>query len=291
MNFSGMPEGGPLVIPGPYRFEGSVFYSFFARTSASQNLHLFLPQGVKLWNPLFPTGMILVIVAQYERVWADVLPKEIQSYNEAMILIPCFHLKSGPAFFCPFMYVDEMMPIAAGREIYGFPKKPAIIDIEDTLSGGKISVIFKEHKLFDINWRNEEDRALPEVVENLLNVTPGVNLVKDTFKKGAKFIEKHLPQSLPFLKIPIINWRRIPEVSSTLKKQLWSVNEITSVRFRIDRINRLQMLDIESNAVQLGGTQFDPLEKFTPLKTYSAIKSKIDFTLPPGKVLQRYSRK
>ena len=51
------------------------------------------------------------------------------------------------------------------------------------------------------------------------------------------------------------------------------------------------MLEVESDSVEIKGTPTDPLDKFTPLKTLMGFKMVMDFTMPPGKVLQRYAKK
>lgn len=58
-------------------------------------------------------------------------------YTESGVVIPCSY-KDEPCNFVAQMYLDDDPPIAAGREIWGFPKKyahPKLEVFEDTLTG------------------------------------------------------------------------------------------------------------------------------------------------------------
>ena len=58
-------------------------------------------------------------------------------YTETGVVIPC-SFEGKPASFVSQMYLDDEAPIAAGREIWGFPKKfanPKLEVISDTLTG------------------------------------------------------------------------------------------------------------------------------------------------------------
>ena len=58
-------------------------------------------------------------------------------YTESGIVIPCVY-QGQPINFTAQMYLDDDPPIAAGREIWGFPKKwahPKMETVEDTLTG------------------------------------------------------------------------------------------------------------------------------------------------------------
>jgi len=291
MNYSGMPEGGPLVIPGPFHFEAANITLFFCRTQAAKNLQLFMPPGVSLWNPLFPKGMIIVALADYPKVWAEAMPTDFYTYKEICLFIPCLHLKSGPALFCPFIYLNDATAMCVGREIYGFPKKAARLDIDEGGRGGAASLTSSGAEIITLKWENEEERELPDIVENIINLMPGIDFFKNQIKKAVGLVEEQLPQAMLFLKAPILNWKRIYGVNSTLKKPVWAVNEVTSVRLQVSRIKQLRLLEVTREAVQFHGSPHDPLEKFTPLKTFTATRAVMDFTLPPGKVLSQLSKR
>jgi len=291
MNYSGMPEGGPLVIPGPFHFEAAHLSIFFCRTESEKNIQLFIPPGVSLWNPLLPKGMIILVLADYPKVWAEAMPTDFYTYKELFLFIPCLHLKAGPALYCPFNYLDYSTAICTGREIYGFPKKAAGIDIEEKGKGGSARLISNKTELMTIKWEGEEERELPDIVDNIINLMPGIGFVKKRIKQGVTFLEQRLPKAILLLNAPVLNWKRIPAVSSTPNKPVWAVNEITAVRFQVNRIKPMRSLEVIREAVQFSGSPRDPLEKFTPLKTLTGLRAVVDFTLPPGKVLSQLSKK
>ena len=62
------------------------------------------------------------------------------SYTESGIVIPC-QLGGEEMNFVSQMYLDDDPPIAAGREIWGFPKKyahPKLEIVKDTLRHARI---------------------------------------------------------------------------------------------------------------------------------------------------------
>jgi len=284
----GMPLGGPLVIPGPYYFENLNMFTFFCRTAKPENLKIFLPPGLRLWNPLFPKGIFLVTLVDYPQAWAEARPNDIITYQEACIFIPVFHLKSGPALYCAFIYLDTVPGIAAGREVYGFPKKPAEFKIKESKTGGTGSVTEEKTTIIQASWKTGPDLSLPEVMSELVkNVSSPFGFVTNTLKEWVGLFYKYLPRTLLRPRVPVINWKKIPAVNATVRKPAWSVNELTISRFRIDNIYRHQKLIVRKDAVKFKGFAQAPLDRFNPIQTLFALKSNLDFTLPPGKVLKK----
>ncbi len=291
MTIQGMPEGGPLIYPGPYRFEKLDMYNFFCQTQTETNFSRFIPKGIRLWNPLFPKGMIQVVICHYPKAYADATPDITFSYQEAVIFVPCFHIKKGPVVYCPFIYLNNVLAMAVGREIYGFPKKLTDVTIEK-LGNSRTASVTSENKeeLLNVKWKNrEQEGSVKEVVKNMVQIAPKSNLIKGIMKTGMKLID--IEKRLQSASVSVLNWRRIPDVSATIEKPKWSVNELAAACFTIDNIYSMNLLDVEEHAVALKGGLHDPLHKFGPLKTVLAFKLNMDFTLMPGKVIQKYSKK
>jgi len=56
------------------------------------------------------------------------------AYSEATFFVPVWGMRAGVPFLAmhvPFIYPNEALALAAGREIYGFPKKPASVHVPD----------------------------------------------------------------------------------------------------------------------------------------------------------------
>jgi acetoacetate decarboxylase len=62
-------------------------------------------------------------------VFADYPDSTIGPYREAVVLVGVMR-NGNPALYCPLIYVTSDTALCAGREIWGFPKKLAVIDIK-----------------------------------------------------------------------------------------------------------------------------------------------------------------
>ncbi len=123
---SSMPISSPSYPRGPYRFLNRE-YLIIAYESDPQAILDAVPE------PLKPDGSNTVL---YEFI---AMPDSsgFGSYTESGVVIPCT-LDGQPVNFTAQMYLDDEPPIAAGREIWGFPKKhgePSLQIIHDTLTG------------------------------------------------------------------------------------------------------------------------------------------------------------
>jgi acetoacetate decarboxylase len=121
-----MPAASPSYPLGPYRFIDRE-YLIITYESDPDSIRAALPE------PLEPDGSGIVL---YEFIR---MPDSagFGSYTESGLVIPAL-LGSEHVNFTAQMYLDDEPPIAAGREIWGFPKKhasPQLRIIHDTLTG------------------------------------------------------------------------------------------------------------------------------------------------------------
>jgi acetoacetate decarboxylase len=121
-----MPLAGPSYPAGPYRFVDRE-YMVITYESDPETIRRQLPE------PLEPIESPLVC---YE--WIKMPDSSgFGSYTESGTVIPC-RFQGEDVNFVSQMYLDDDPPIAAGREIWGFPKKyahPKMELIKDTLTG------------------------------------------------------------------------------------------------------------------------------------------------------------
>jgi acetoacetate decarboxylase len=121
-----MPAAGPSYPAGPYRFVDREFLVITYETD---------PELIRdhLPEPLEPVERPLV---HYE--WIKMPDSSgFGSYTESGMVIPA-RLRGEEVNFVAQMYLDDDPPIAAGREIWGFPKKyahPKLEIVKDTLTG------------------------------------------------------------------------------------------------------------------------------------------------------------
>jgi len=126
LNLASMPAAGPSYPKGPYRFINREFLIISYETDA-EAIRNAVPE------PLEPNKDNLV---SFE--WINMPDSSgFGAYTESGCVIPCTY-KDEPVNFIVHMYLDDEAPIAAGREIWGFPKKnadPKLNVIKDTLTG------------------------------------------------------------------------------------------------------------------------------------------------------------
>jgi acetoacetate decarboxylase len=113
LDLPSMPLAGPSYPKGPYRFIDREYMVISYETD---------PEVVRaqLPEPLEPVASPIV---HYE--WIRMPDSSgFGSYTETGSVIPC-RLRGEEMNFISQMYLDDYPPIAAGREIWGFPKKYA----------------------------------------------------------------------------------------------------------------------------------------------------------------------
>lgn len=120
-----MPLTNPSYPRGPYRFINREFFTITYETSM-EALKEVVPEPLEVTDPIVKFEFIR-------------MPDStgFGDYTEAGQIIPVsFNGKRGS--YSHAMYLDDESPIAAGREIWGFPKKlacPSLKVISDTLVG------------------------------------------------------------------------------------------------------------------------------------------------------------
>lgn len=115
-----MPRFGPLYSAPPFVYEGNRTVNVVLRTRPD------VLQGL-VPKPMTPNaeGLLFIYVADF-RVTKP-LPF---GYKEAGVGVPVT-LTNHPGNYGVVLYLDHTTAIVAGREIYGFPKKPAEITFDE----------------------------------------------------------------------------------------------------------------------------------------------------------------
>ena len=115
-----MPMAGPSYPAGPYRFINREFLVITYETDP-----VLIRAGLP--EPLEPIDQPIV---KYE--WIKMPDSSgFGSYTESGLVIPA-RLDGEEVNFVSQMYLDDDPPIAAGREIWGWPKKAARMDTDVT---------------------------------------------------------------------------------------------------------------------------------------------------------------
>lgn len=114
-----MPSVSTLYIPPPYSYKDNLGINILFKT-APETLHEFVPP------PLLPNpdNLVFLYVGDFN-VDSPVKFK----YKEAGIGVPVLYQGHAGNYFV-FLYLDHAGAIVAGREIWGFPKKDALIKFD-----------------------------------------------------------------------------------------------------------------------------------------------------------------
>ena len=130
--FAGMPRSAQLVLPPPYRFPRSTGSFFLLDANPVR-----LAEAISPELRLFPGfgGRVLFAALRHEDVHAQCDPTGAHyGYNE--VLLAAFVRENGVSpigrmgLYPLCLYVDDDTAMAAGREVYGFPKKMARIELD-----------------------------------------------------------------------------------------------------------------------------------------------------------------
>lgn len=165
LNLSSMPALGPSYPKGPYRFINREFL-VITYESDPAIIREIVPE------PLEPNKDNLVAFE-----WINMPDSSgFGAYSESGCVIPCTY-KGEACNFIVAMYLNDEAPIAAGREIWGFPKKnaePKLDVIKDTLTG-TLRYADQLVALGTMAYKNESHVSEPEKTAAMLGKTQ-VNL-------------------------------------------------------------------------------------------------------------------
>ena len=129
--FAGVPRSAPPVLPPPYCFPRSTASLFFLNANP-ERLAEAIPPDLKLLPGL--RGRMLFAALRHEDVHAQCDPSGARySYNEVLLAAFVRERSLNPigrvGLYPICLYVDDDTAMVAGREVYGFPKKMAGIEL------------------------------------------------------------------------------------------------------------------------------------------------------------------
>jgi acetoacetate decarboxylase len=159
------PFGAPLVPRFPLRMRDTEILTVVYRTDAEAADRL-LPAPLELLGDL-------VLVHLYRMHDAEVFGR----YGESAVHLPARHPASGTeGAYSPFLFVESDGAIAAGREIYGQPKKHGVIELrlKDGTLVGRLSR--DGAPVLTVTTAYRETRGAPEDLERHASFRTNINL-------------------------------------------------------------------------------------------------------------------
>jgi acetoacetate decarboxylase len=231
LSYKNLPYGSP-----PYFYEGS------------KNIMISIKTEPKIIRELVPEPLKIDTDSTLNIVIAVHNMKGYSTYKEACFTIAVSY-NGNKGWYIPVLFLDKIMPILAGREIYGFSKVGAEISFEE--KGGK----------FHANI----ERA-------------GTNIMDLTLSAGKPVIP--IP-GLP-AREGYFNYKIIPSVKEGAPPD---ADQLTYTKFDNFKMTELR---IGKADIKFNSTDSFPLKKIPVTDIASAIYFECDFTLNYGEVVYDY---
>ena len=243
-----MPLGGPMYEAPPYPFRN--VQDLMIRYEADSNavMELLPPHLEPADDPVICTS------------WARWVPfSAFGAYHEAFVMVDVM-LDGTRYMYQPAILVDNDIPLGAGREIWGYAKKIAVI----------------EH-----NWGGD---VMPYMEQLLLTVERprGQRLMTASMVCDRKASPDELAES------PVLSYRHIPSAETAARP---SVSELV----RLDVTGALRKsadgspeLYAGRAALTLASTAADSWHQLAPLRILGGFFAVVDFDLDFGRVVHDY---
>ena len=230
-----MPTMAPLYGPPPYEYRDgwTMLIRFKTTPEALRDL---VP------NPLVPNPQNIMVFVN-SRFFASGLGQ----YNETVLSAPVgFEGKQGS--YCVYLLLDHDSPIAAGREIWGFPKKLGQIKME------------------------EKDGVLISTVERA-----GITLIRAAMELS----QEVKPEAVP-LPVPSFNLKLIPSVKKDAPPDVMQLTSTTLENIKVHRVYTGKA------TLEFGTSPADPFHKIPIKEVMGGMYVNRDFTLTYGEVIHDY---
>lgn len=232
-----MPSTAPLYAEGPYEYR-DCWWMFIMFRTTPEVLRELVPEPLKP-NP--KNIMTISLGAPHAAGFG--------SYHEVLIAVPA-SFKDISGRYVPYMYLDSDIPIACGREIWGWPKKEA-----------RISVF-------------EKDGMVRSVVER-----GGIEIIKASVVLGDLVKE---PQQLAPPEPRYFNLKIIPSVKQGVPPDVQQLTTTTLENYKVKRAYK-------GNAtLEFGLSPADPLHRIKVEEILAGYYLFMDCDLTYGDVLYDY---
>ena len=244
-----LPVTGPLYPDPPYYYRGAKVVLGVYEGSA-ERIARHLPPGVTL---LEDPPVCIAWVCNYPFT-------TFGTYNEAILLVRV-KLDGEGYSYCPFIYVDAEAPMAAGREVWGWPKKFANLRFD--FGGGGMG--YREQFLYTVE-RPAGKRILT------VNMSP---------ERPATVEELGGLPMLTLRKIPNSEAGKLPSVCELVR---------TDVKMAVHRAadGSPDLWAGRASVTMDSPSEMDPLHDFAPTRMIGGFYGTFDWTLPLGNVVKDY---
>ncbi|MFX1523923.1 MAG: acetoacetate decarboxylase family protein [Promethearchaeota archaeon] len=235
-----MPRQCGLYPPPPIIYKNARALALMFQCKPQLKKSCLPPELIPIEN-----GLDTIIILEYPET-------SIGPYNEAALVLSCTY-QNRPGNFVYSIYVDDDVALAAGREIWGIPKKIAEINLSKIKKNEIHGTVIRKGKIiFNIS---------AEVMDN----EPGLN-PRDMFEN-----------------LPFYNLKLIPDIANNSKPTL---RQLTETFLKIDEIHT--QIGALTKYITSQQSQYDVSHKIleNAVKDLGGFYAEYDCTLPNGKVLE-----
>lgn len=237
-----MPVTAPAVQSPPFYYRNMEMIIVEYHTDEEETLRL-LPEGLELVEPATAS----IVIAKYRF-------STFGPYNEAILGVAC-KWQGQPMTYLPSLFVTQEAPLIAGREIWGYAKKLAHVDV------------VQEHEEFmGIIERPKGNRLATAVMRSIRNVPA------DSFN---------------FL--PILSLKVIP---SAEESEGPAIAQLVSCNFRVTPVvgtdGIAEVWSGPGSLVYNSPTEADPWHRLAVKEIVSCCYGWFNAHLPHGKILKTY---
>ncbi len=168
-------------------------------------------------------------------------------YNEMILVVPSF-FKGVKGNYVAYIYLDKDAPIAAGREIYGWPKKEARIALAET------------------------DAVITGTLER-----GGIKLIRASMELAQLGKPEDYQISEPWF-----NLKLIPSIKKDAPPDVMQLTSTTEENLKVKQAYTGRA------TLEFGTSPVDPLHKIAITEVLGGVYMKIDFTLTYGEIIYNY---
>jgi acetoacetate decarboxylase len=243
------PVTAPLYPDPPYQYRGAkVILGVYEADAARLQPHL--PPGV---TPLEDPVRCIAWVCHYPFT-------TFGTYNETILLVRT-QFEGESYNYCPFIYVDAEAPMAAGREIWGWPKKFADLSFDFGGAGPG----FREQLMFTTERPTGK---------RLMTVTMSPERPARLEEIGG---------------LPMLTMRHIPASEAGNPPSVCElVATAVSMTCHTSADGSLDLWAGRASVTMDSRSEMDPLDDFAPTRMLGGFYGTFDWTLPQGRVVKDY---
>jgi uncharacterized protein with NAD-binding domain and iron-sulfur cluster len=292
-----VPESYPLVQDPPFSLKGSrtlllALPANRARLEAlcHRTFHWAAPDVVV--EPLGQT--VLLVLTDVKEARAKDPLHGFFTYREATFFVPVHGTRNGAPFAAlhvPFIYPSEGLAVAAGREIFGLPKKPASVSMPDLdrVFDGTQAITVRALAAQALDGTQWQDRELVRVTSQPQGLVPQL---ADALLDAIDLAFGGLPGPLAgighLLEQRLVQLKQVPDVTTHGTPPRVLYRAITEVKAPVRALSNVRVADASKLRVDVAELASEPIREVLGLPATSvpsvAASLDMDFLFEDGAV-------